>query len=37
MKPIKNILCFDHLSFDMIMEDIGESEVPVGVTDFDEF
>ena len=28
MKPIKNILCFDHLSFDMIMEDNGWTETP---------
>lgn len=28
MKPIKNILCFDHLSFDMIMEDNGWIETP---------
>ena len=27
-KPIKNILCFDHLSFDMIMEDKGWVETP---------
>ena len=27
-KPIKNILCFDHLSFDMIMEDNGWTETP---------
>lgn len=32
-KPIKNILCFDHLSFDMIMEDNGWTDtLPEGVS-----